>query len=63
MTSKRLSAPRILLVDDEAQPLELRAQIMQLHGFSVLTADGPVKTVDACRDGDGIAHEQLVRHA
>jgi len=45
MISKQLSAPRILLVDDEAQPLELRAQIMKLHGFSVLTADGPVKAI------------------
>jgi CheY-like chemotaxis protein len=45
MTSKRLSTPRILLVDDEAQPLELRAQIMKLHGFSVFTADGSVKAL------------------
>jgi len=45
MLSKRLSEPKILLVDDEAQPLELRAQIMKLHGFSVLTADGPVKAL------------------
>ena len=44
MLAKR-SAPRILLVDDEAQPLELRAQIMTLHGFSVLTADGPAKAI------------------
>jgi CheY-like chemotaxis protein len=45
MTSERLSAPRILLVDDEAQPLELRAQIMKLHGFSVSTADNPMKVI------------------
>lgn len=45
MRSERLSAPKILLVDDEAQPMELRAQIMKLHGFSVLTADGPMKAL------------------
>ena len=45
MISERLSTPKILLVDDEAQPLELRAQIMKLHGFSVLTADDPVEAI------------------
>jgi CheY-like chemotaxis protein len=45
MISERVSAPKILLVDDEAQPLELRARIMKLHGFSVLTADGPMKAL------------------
>jgi DNA-binding NtrC family response regulator len=35
------STPRILLVDDEIQQLWLRAQIMQLLGFPVLTADNP----------------------
>lgn len=35
------SAPRILLVDDEIQQLWLRAQVMQLLGFPVLTADNP----------------------
>jgi len=45
MVPELISTPRILLVDDEAQPLELRAQIMKLHGFSVLTADGPIKAL------------------
>jgi len=45
MFSEQLSEPRILLVDDEPQPLELRAQIMKLHGFSVLTAEGPMKAI------------------
>jgi DNA-binding NtrC family response regulator len=35
------STPRILLVDDEIQQLWLRAQVMQLLGFPVLTADNP----------------------
>ena len=45
MFCEQLSAPRILLVDDEPLPLELRAQIMKLHGFSVLTAEGPTKAI------------------
>lgn len=45
MMSKQLPGPRVLLVDDEVQPLQLRAQIMKLHGFSVLTADGPMKAI------------------
>jgi DNA-binding NtrC family response regulator len=35
------STPRILLVDDEIQQLWLRAQVMTLSGFPVLTADSP----------------------
>ena len=45
MISEQLSAPRVLLVDDEIQPLQLRAQTMKLHGFSVLTADGPMEAI------------------
>ena len=45
MMSEQLSAPGVLLVDDEVQPLQLRAQIMKLHGFFVLTADGPMKAL------------------
>ena len=45
MIFEQVSAPRVLLVDDEIQPLQLRAQIMKLHGFSVLTADGPMKAI------------------
>ena len=37
--------PRILLVDDEAQGLWLRAQVMTLCGFPVVTADGPVEAI------------------
>jgi CheY-like chemotaxis protein len=37
--------PRILLVDDEAQLLELCAQVMKLRGFSVVTAEGPVQAI------------------
>ncbi len=37
--------PRILLVDDEAQLLELCAQVMKLCGFSVVTAEGPVEAI------------------
>jgi CheY-like chemotaxis protein len=33
--------PRILLVDDEIPQLLLRAQVMSLQGFPVLTADNP----------------------
>lgn len=35
------STPRILLVDDELEQLLLRAQVMSLRGFPVLTADNP----------------------
>ena len=45
MIFEQVSAPRVLLVDDEIQPLQLRAQIMKLHGFSVLIADGPMKAI------------------
>ena len=37
--------PRILLVDDEAQLLELCAQVMKLCGFSVITAEGPIQAI------------------
>jgi DNA-binding NtrC family response regulator len=35
------STPRILLVDDEIPQLLLRAQVMTLRGFPVLTAESP----------------------
>jgi len=38
MISEPPSAPRILLVDDEIPQLLLRAQVMALRGFPVLTA-------------------------
>ena len=51
MMSEQLSAPSVLLVDDEVQPLQLRAEIMKLHGFSVLTADGPIKAISLMAKG------------
>jgi CheY-like chemotaxis protein len=46
MTTPKLpSTPRILLVDDEIQQLWLRAQVMKLSGFPVLTADGPCEAI------------------
>jgi CheY-like chemotaxis protein len=41
MISELPSAPRILLVDDEVPQLLLRAQVMTLRGFPVLTAETP----------------------
>ncbi len=37
--------PKILLVDDDAQGLWLRAQVMKLCGFPVVTADGPIEAI------------------
>ena len=37
--------PRILLVDDEAQQLQLRASVMESCGFSVVTANGPIAAI------------------
>ncbi len=45
MIAEQISVPTILLVDDEVEPLELRARIMKLRGFSVLTADGPMRAL------------------
>jgi CheY-like chemotaxis protein len=45
MIPKLLATPRILLVDDEAQGLWLRAQVMKLCGFPVVTADGPIEAI------------------
>src|SRR5712671_7188968 len=41
MIPKSHLAPRILLVDDEIEQLWLRAQVMKLFGFPVLTTDDP----------------------
>jgi CheY-like chemotaxis protein len=41
MISEPPSTPRILLVDDEIPQLLLRAQVMTLRGFPVLTAESP----------------------
>jgi CheY-like chemotaxis protein len=45
MISKLLLSPRILLVDDEIQQLWLRAQVMKVCGFSVVTADSPIEAL------------------
>jgi CheY-like chemotaxis protein len=41
MISEPPPTPRILLVDDEIPQLLLRAQVMTLRGFPVLTAESP----------------------
>ena len=41
MISEPPSTPRILLVDDEIPQLLLRAQVMTLRGFPVLTPESP----------------------
>ena len=41
MIPERPSTPRLLLVDDEIPQLLLRAQVMTLRGFPVLTAGSP----------------------
>jgi CheY-like chemotaxis protein len=43
MNSELQLTPRILLVDDEAQGLWLRAQVMKSCGFPVVTAEGPME--------------------
>ena len=45
MGPNHLSAMRVLLVDDEVQPLELRAHIMELRGFFVLAVDSPLRAI------------------
>ena len=36
---------RVLLVDDEAQQLAVRADVMKAFGFSVITACGPIEAI------------------
>jgi CheY-like chemotaxis protein len=43
--------PKVLLVDDEAQQLQLRAEVMQSCGFSVITADGPSAAISKLEAG------------
>jgi len=40
-----LSTPRILLVDDEVEPLQLCAQVIKMCGFPVVTANGPMEAI------------------
>jgi len=35
----------VLLVDDDAEHLELRAEVMKACGFSVVTAPGPIEAI------------------
>jgi CheY-like chemotaxis protein len=43
--------PRILLVDDEIPQLLLRAQVMTLRGFPVLTAESPGDAISIMAEG------------
>ena len=46
MDSPTISNPaRVLMVDDEAQQVELRASILRMAGFSVLSAPGPMQAL------------------
>ena len=45
MIPEFLLTPRVLLVDDDVQQLWLRAQVMKLCGFSVVTADCPIEAI------------------
>jgi len=42
---------KVLLVDDEAQQLAARAQALNMAGFSVITACGPLKTIFILAEG------------
>jgi CheY-like chemotaxis protein len=44
-TSELAFIPKVLLVDDEVQQLQLRATVMASYGFSVVTADGPTEAI------------------
>ena len=44
------SAVRVLLVDDEVQPLELRSHIMELRGFFVLAVDNPLRAIAMAKE-------------
>jgi CheY-like chemotaxis protein len=44
-TASLHTRPRLLLVDDDAQQLELSAYIINLKGYSVVTATGPTQAL------------------
>ena len=44
-------APKVLLVDDEVQQLQLRAKVMELCGFSVIAANGPNAAISELEAG------------
>ena len=43
---KLLISPRILMVDDEIEQLELRAKVIGMCGFAAITANGPMEAID-----------------
>jgi CheY-like chemotaxis protein len=45
LNSRNLVAASVLLVDDEPLQLSLRAQVLEMNGFSVLTACGPLEAL------------------
>jgi CheY-like chemotaxis protein len=45
-TSKLLTNPRILMVDDEIEQLKLRAQVIGMCGFAAITANGPMEAIE-----------------
>ena len=45
LVPNNLISPSVLLVDDEPQQLDLRAQVLKVSGFSVLTAAGAVEAI------------------
>jgi CheY-like chemotaxis protein len=46
---------RLLLVDDDIEQLELRALLLKMSGFTVLTASGPVEAIAIISQGTGDA--------
>jgi CheY-like chemotaxis protein len=45
-TSKLFTSPRILMVDDEIEQLNLRAQVIGMYGFVAVTANSPMEAID-----------------
>src|SRR5579871_5038142 len=45
-TPKLVTRPRILMVDDEAEQLKLRAQLIGMCGFAAITASGPIEAIE-----------------
>jgi CheY-like chemotaxis protein len=43
---ERLTSPRILMVDDEIEQLQLRAEVIGMCGFAAITANGPMEAID-----------------
>src|SRR6201999_1986668 len=50
-TSELGFIPKVLLVDDEVQQLQLRALVMESCGFSVVTAGGPTEAISTMAGG------------